>query len=351
MQKKYYGYLDIAKGLGMLAVIWGHIDIQYVTSWFVYSFHMPLFFLLSGMLFNKDKYTGFLDFIKKRGKRLLIPYLIYSVVTWVIWVVYSYVTNENVDYFYPLLETLLARGSTYFLLHNPPLWFIPCLFAVEIMYYFLSKLRDVANILLCVLIVLVSILLEHFYGEDYLYLLPCNFDAAMMAIPFYTVGNLIVKHVSHDKIVNMALSHKMALVFSVLVLFVFQVATSFYYKPVSMGFSNYGNEAVFHLRAFTGSAMVILFSLWLDSIKVFEKVNKWLKYVGRKSMDFLCTHMPLKRFIIIIVAALLHKSSEGVVADMRLIVLLFVITVFLDWLIVKMIDKCRIKLKSNKLKK
>ena len=75
--KKQLDYIDIAKGLGMLFVIWGHIKHGGLTPAFIYSFHMPLFFFISGMLFNPLKYDKFLPFVKSRVKRLLVPYVIF----------------------------------------------------------------------------------------------------------------------------------------------------------------------------------------------------------------------------------------------------------------------------------
>ena len=41
------GWIDTAKGIGLLCVILGHLSIPYLDMW-IYFFHMPLFFFLSG---------------------------------------------------------------------------------------------------------------------------------------------------------------------------------------------------------------------------------------------------------------------------------------------------------------
>ena len=59
-ENKRIQYIDIAKTLGIILVIAGHIvssdtEIKKV----IYSFHMPLFFMLSGMLLKvKDQYNA-----------------------------------------------------------------------------------------------------------------------------------------------------------------------------------------------------------------------------------------------------------------------------------------------------
>lgn len=142
MIEKRLDYIDIAKGLGMLAIVWGHICCKGWSNCLVYSFHIPLFFFLSGMMFNRDKYPSFMSFFKKRAKRLLIPYAVYSVLTWMIWVGFNIIFHRPVESIWqPLLQTVIAKGSGGFLVHNVALWFIPCLLAVELIYYVISKYK------------------------------------------------------------------------------------------------------------------------------------------------------------------------------------------------------------------
>ena len=81
--KKRLDYIDIAKALGMLIIMWGHIAVSKSVT-FVYAFHIPLFFFLSGMVFVQDKYPDFKSFVKRRIQTLIIPYIIYSFITWAI---------------------------------------------------------------------------------------------------------------------------------------------------------------------------------------------------------------------------------------------------------------------------
>ena len=67
-------YIDIAKGIGILLVLIGHIDWgNYILTNTIYSFHMPLFMMVSGYLFHftVNKYTFFAN-LKSRITRLVI---------------------------------------------------------------------------------------------------------------------------------------------------------------------------------------------------------------------------------------------------------------------------------------
>ena len=67
---------DAAKGLGILLVVFAHINYTPEALIYIYSFHMPLFFLISGIFFNSKKYT-FGQFVKNRFFRLICPYLFF----------------------------------------------------------------------------------------------------------------------------------------------------------------------------------------------------------------------------------------------------------------------------------
>lgn len=46
-------FIDIAKGIGIILVVLGHLDTNgQISREVIYSFHMPLFFLLSGIFAN-----------------------------------------------------------------------------------------------------------------------------------------------------------------------------------------------------------------------------------------------------------------------------------------------------------
>ena len=66
--------IDIIKGIGIFLVVFGHViqDIYIINS-----FHMPLFFVLSGATLC---YSTKGSSISKRAKRLLVPYFIFSII-------------------------------------------------------------------------------------------------------------------------------------------------------------------------------------------------------------------------------------------------------------------------------
>src|SRR6266498_1467189 len=69
-------YVDVAKGIGIILVVMGHNDFALISPFahkLIYSFHMPMFFFMSGMFFRPD--VPFWSFLWNRFNRLLKPFL------------------------------------------------------------------------------------------------------------------------------------------------------------------------------------------------------------------------------------------------------------------------------------
>ena len=294
-ETKRYDYLDIAKGLGILAVVWAHIMLVGWSHKVIYAFHMPLFFFISGMLFRREKYSSFGQFVRKRAKRLLVPYLVYSIVTWGIWAAFRWVRHDPVDsYLAPLLQTIIAQGSGAFMVHNSALWFVPCLFVVELMYWGLSAFKVWTNVLVCFLLAGLSFLFGHLWGNAYWHLLPFNFDAALIALPFYSVGNALIQYYPHKILVDCVSNHRW-LSSGVLVIGTVALAiVSLFFGECSMGSSSYQcNGAIFIVRAFLGCAMMILFSLLISTSNATKTLHQPFIWFGKNSLDVMCLHIPI----------------------------------------------------------
>ena len=70
LTKRRLNYLDYAKGIGILLVVLGHIYNNSVKLW-IYSFHMPLFFIISGYLLEYNKTYDILNFELSNGKNTI----------------------------------------------------------------------------------------------------------------------------------------------------------------------------------------------------------------------------------------------------------------------------------------
>lgn len=309
---KRFDYLDIAKGIGIILVVWAHIMLVGSSHQIIYAFHMPLFFFISGMLFKKDKYDSFYLFLKQRAERLFVPYVLYSIVSWSFWAGFQYIRHAHVDsYFYPLLQTLIAQGSGEFMVHNSALWFVPCLFAVEMLYYLLSRTNEWLTLTSCFVIAGIGWLLTIYYDADYLFLLPWNLDAAFFALPFYGVANAIKRHVSHEQIMSLVTENRFIVASIVVILYISMNSLSMNFAECSMGSSSYGCPIpIFFIRAFLGCFTLIGLSALICSYAPNSAGYNSIKWCGKNSLDIMCLHIPIKGVTIIIIGKVLQTSID-----------------------------------------
>lgn len=135
--KKRLDYIDIAKGIGIILVILGHRNVSQNIKQFIYAFHMPLFFMLSGYLF-KYKNQGFGRFIKAKAKSLLVPFLFFTFLAGMLQILINLVFSQNgtVSSLEILLDMFYLRGKVS---PNVFLWFLMVLFIVEVFFYLFLK--------------------------------------------------------------------------------------------------------------------------------------------------------------------------------------------------------------------
>lgn len=148
LETNFIPHITILQAFGVLSVILGHAISIYGDSWyfhppypssfakvlhhFIYAFHIPLFFFLSGYLFANSFHqnNNFFSYIIKRFKRLIIPYywigfFYYIPVIWII---------------APFKDSSYATISLmyYHFTHCGPMWFLITLFITQSIYILLN---------------------------------------------------------------------------------------------------------------------------------------------------------------------------------------------------------------------
>lgn len=351
---KRLDYIDFAKAFGMLLIVWGHIRLGDWSNAFVYAFHIPLFFFLSGMVFSKQRYSDFKSFLKKRINSLIKPYIVFSILTWLVWAVFAYVTHTKVEnYWMPLAETFIAQGSGGFLVHNVPLWFVTCLFVVEIIYYFLADLKRLWIMTITIVMAAISYWAINNLESFDVTLLPWNVEVAMLAIPFYAAGHRIVKAKSHQGIMNLVNSHKIISIVLIAVFAYVVYVGSRYNGSISFGHADLGkNVFVAYGCGLVGTLMWLIGCILLADTKINKCGAKWLertKWLGRNSFNAMAIHNPIKGFVCVVVGIVLHCGSAAVSANSYYSFIAFLLTlmatvigmVFINWIKSKTLRKER----------
>ena len=137
MKQKREIWIDNVKVIACILVILGHffqsmLKAQIVPGnriylWFnqsIYSFHVPLFFICSGYLYQKfSRIDSMSKWVRNIWKKLLvlgIPYFVFSSVQWLLKTMFSNTLNVEMDGF---LQVLFAEPLS-------PYWYLYCLYFI-----------------------------------------------------------------------------------------------------------------------------------------------------------------------------------------------------------------------------
>lgn len=169
---RYCNKINLLKALAILIVVSGHLEFSLIPMFPPYSFQVALFFFISGMLFN-EKYT-LAEFIKRRFKTLLIPYILYSAA----YLGITFLAAPVVGKFWAMPVTLKNEFLMPFLTGHQvdlisPLWFVPQLFISLVIYKLFDfiKCRTLFKTVFFVLLALVAIQMARFSDNLYVLLL------------------------------------------------------------------------------------------------------------------------------------------------------------------------------------
>ena len=282
------GVLDAAKGIGILLVVFAHIN--FIEPWqtIIYGFHMPLFYIISGMLFRREKYPSFGAFFKRRFRTLILPYLLFAFIslayTSVLFLLRSVQSaDEDVSSLFSyFIQIFIAQQSGK--VCNAPLWFVPNLFLIECIYYFLSGIRSKPlHWLIILVLVAVGWFTESAYCRVDFSVLPWNFSSALFSLGFYAIGNHFAR-ILLDPIPP--LNGRSPILYRLLVFalcFAIEVPLALYNGHVTVGSRVLNNGFVFY-------ATGILGSLGILSLAALLQKNRFFTFCGRTSFYIMATH-------------------------------------------------------------
>lgn len=286
-QDRRIGWLDIARGIGVLLVLWGHI-FRYGgrPSIVIFSFHMPLFYMISGYLFSPEKESDFTSFVRKRARSLLLPYLISCLLGLLVTLsVPSWRAELSLETIFNDVFYLGAPNC----LHVGQVWFFLCLFFVEITAFSLYKLLHLRTISLAgkvltifliagIGVTLPAILPRYFV----LGRLPWMLDTSIVALVFYLIGffaktSSLLQHVDEE----MSRLAKIVLAVTALVLTAF--ISIKWLGWVNIGALIFSFPPLYFSCAILGSLGVMLLAMGIEK-------NSALQTMGRESLVLVVIH-------------------------------------------------------------
>jgi len=273
-------YIDWVKGTGMLFVIYGHVitgisnDFQ---IWF-YSFHVPIFFFISGYLlfhsYNKKKEMDY-D-IKKNAKTLLLPYVTFSIFNIIVQTIRNVIIDNDV-----ILKFKNQTKRMFVLQGVTATWFLISLFIVIVMFKFLFKtFKDKKHIIItAVILASIPFLFTKTYGEPSKMLYK-----SFIALFYFTVGFFSYKHVERKSISW----------WLIVLLFGLSIVYSRLLGSTNLQEYIIKEPVLYFISGLLGSfAFLTLFK----KMETYNLKFKPLTYIGKNSLIYLGTHMSVIAFL------------------------------------------------------
>ena len=287
-------WMDIAKGLAMFLVCWGHENVDPTFNNWIYSFHMPLFFMLSGMTFAFNKETHIGRYIGKKAKGLLIPYVFLNIIVMPL----SYIDGaiiqrpvQSIGEF--LLGIFFSQQSSGYVMPSNTTWFIATLFLTDIAFFLFWKIfkKDRFIIIAIPAASVVCYLsgLMNPPGGSYWHVK----TVATSAI-FYLAGYLFLKHIAKIK---EFLKRKWLHILLICALFVAGAYFETHNDRVSMIANSYAFMPYFYIAAFSSSIAFILLMMLLSESGRAVKLLKFADIIGKNTLPYIAFQVPVMRIM------------------------------------------------------
>lgn len=327
ISKERYAWIDVAKGYGILCVIWAHLPNEGLNPW-IYSFHMPLFFFLSGYVFH-IRYD-FREFVKRKVKTLIVPYFGLGIpmvlFEWIRYVIKGEALGEAI---FRLLKEFLVQNRYL------TLWYIACLFWLNLIFYGLAKYIKREWLLLGISFAMPGIGLVYYgAGGDSL---PWNIDTCLMAIPFFATGYWYKLHKEsvEGRLRN---GRKRGIVFGLCLIGNVGCCVATWIlsgEGLEMFYNQYGSPVFTYSSAFMGIVCIIIFA------------KQWtmprLQQLGENSMLYYAWHQTIMIPIVQLLLAWIGWNIYNIKNWLELVgyklvcvVLILIFTALCDYMIKKL---------------
>lgn len=293
-------WIDCVKCIAILIVMLNHSGwtIPGVNFWGG-MFFVPVFFVISGFTY-RTKEESFPQFIKRKAKRLLLPYIVANGILFVFFLLKNVVGGGKpiaemlpgfCGIFYSRNQLFLSdvgtrtlfgteQGENIYLMTtlNSPTWFLTALFLTIVVFELLIRLCK-GNGKKMLLIEVILLLLANVYHYLVPLLLPWSVDAIPYFLLLFMWGWFM-----QEKEVLYFLDRKKGLLLLVTAIF---FATAFINGSANFSIAEYGRSTTLALyNGLISSTLVMFFCLKCD-----RYIPKFMVVIGRHTLFLLCYHL------------------------------------------------------------
>lgn len=274
MNSNRINWLDISKGIAILLVITAHCDIPNTAKNVIYFFHMPLFFILAGLTLNFNTLTKLTTIIKKKAKRLLLPYLGFSLLLLAFKFLKHLLLKDSFSLLLGLISIFIpisgwSNSSVY------GLWFLPTLFLAQLIIYSIAYCKKkIFKIVLTLLFFLIWLFAYQINVVSIIVILP-------IAIGFILAGYYFKNFIFTEK--SKFLQIIICIFSSILCIILGQLNLRYIGGTPDISSMTLGCIPIYIISALSGSLVIIFLSQIISKSKI-------LSYFGIYSLQYYGYH-------------------------------------------------------------
>ncbi|MCQ2546182.1 MAG: acyltransferase family protein [Clostridia bacterium] len=287
-------WLDVLKCIVMFAVICGHAatgDTPDTLRYYIYAFHIPLFFMISGMTFylqteKHDMSIG--GMFLNKCRTLLWPYLIFNLLVIPVWIVYFKLFDPGAGSVSGLLVAIAYSNPTWSSLPISASWFLTTLFLSLMVFYIIIRICRRKLLPIFIVSLILGIIGYVISRTDLNLLYPWHISTVPVAVMFLMFGYVFMK--KKDWFEGLVFKFKKGSFRYYGSAFLWIAVTFFiaYFiardnVKITMGLNHYGNFAFFIIAVLAFSIMFYVISMIVPAISPF-------RLVGRNTIVYLCLH-------------------------------------------------------------
>lgn len=335
MARYWYPWLDSVKGIGILFVVMGHTCTYAPLFRWIYSFHMALFFIVSGLLFRPKP---FVLTAKRKAFRLLVPYAFFATIMFLYWALLERrMRHGSQSVLNAFLNLFLARAGSDNYPQNAVLWFLPCLFVTEMLFlviyrgsrFLAMRTRSKTLVQRITLIVIAACCLAAGYtlagvlaSTDIR--LPWVLDIVPFSLAFVIIGYLAqpllgsCDGISRHPGVGLRFGLIALSLLGFSMLWLFDQATGL---VVNFNEASISNPVWMLVASLIGLAATMVLCLGID--------NPVLRYLGSASLTIMCVHEPVKRVVIELLGRALGMDDSLLRVNLFACLLVVAVTVLI----------------------
>ncbi len=266
-------WIDNVKALAIFFVVLGHtIGLPPAAEKLIFSFHMPIFFFLSGMLAKAKTFSPPASaFFTNRLRKRLTPYLFFAAVSYVAWLAlfrhFGAQAAKDISPWRALAGIFYGLGIDDWLTINITLWFFLGLLITECLFFPLARQAHRGRcILFLVGCSIVGYIDTWIFGAGGLKL-PWEIDIALTTVVFYGAGYLC------RPLIDQITQRRGRLILALLPVGAIYVGCSLINTKVAVVAGVYGNYALFYLAAFSGIAFWMLIAMLVPGNRLMQRIG------------------------------------------------------------------------------